>query len=163
MSTTITFQLEILPGDRIIVPGCEPTSYVSSRSLSYAYKNQLMCGTGYVDLKTALTAIPGSYVKIGLDWAKGQKPARFYCFPAESRDCPCNSTTDWYALLKALAIEDQTIQEQYDYCNVNEQGFCPSPDFNAIPAPEQSPYLSEDQAAQLMGGILPPIPPWQIK
>lgn len=156
-------QLEVLPGNRIIVPGCEPASYVSSRTLSYAYKNQLKCGSGHVDLKVALANIPGSYVKYGLDWGRGRTRTTFFVFPSQTRNCPCNSLVDYYAILKSLATEESVVEKSYDYCAMNDTGFCPSPDFDSIPEPESSPYLSEAEAGQLAGGILPPIPPWQIK
>lgn len=158
-----SFQLEVLPGNRIIVPNCEPTSYVSSRTLSYAFKNQLKCGTGVVDLKVALDNIPGSFVKYGNDWNRGGFRTRFFVFPEESRDCPCNTLTDWYDILRKLATPEEEITKNYDYCDMNNMGYCPSPDFDAIPPPEPNPYLSEGQAAALVGGVLPPIPPWQIK
>jgi hypothetical protein len=156
-------QIEILPGNRLIVPGCEPTSYVSSRTLSYAYAKELKCGNGYVNLKAALAGIPGSYVKYGVDWGRGGWRTRFFVFPEQSRDCPCNILVDYYAILRSLAQEDQTVTENYDYCKMNDMGFCPSPDFKDAPEPEQSPYMTDVQAGLLIGGILPPIPPWQIK
>lgn len=156
-------QIEILPGNRLIVPGCEPTSYVSSRALSYAYAYELKCGSGYVELKAALAGIPGSYVKYGVDWARGGWRTRFFVFPEQSRNCPCNTLVDYYAILRSLAKEDETVTEKFDYCKMNDMGFCPSPDFNEIPEPEQSPYVNDVQAGLLLGGILPPIPPWQIK
>lgn len=156
------YQLEVLAGQRIIVPGCEPTSYVSSKTLSYAFKNQLKCGTGYVPLKKALSSIQGSFVKYGVDWNRGNTRTMFFVFPAVIHTCDCNINVDWYAVLRSLATEDTTETTSYDYCSMNDSGYCPSPDFDSIPAPEQSPYLSPDTAGQLVGKVLPPIPPWQI-
>jgi hypothetical protein len=157
------YQLEVLAGQRIIVPGCEPASHLSSRALSYAFKNQLKCGTGYVPLKKALANIPGSFVKIGKDWNRGNTNTTFFVFPAMTNDCTCAPRIDYYAILRGLATEEEPITTNYDYCSMNDSGYCPSPDFDSIPAPEPNPYLTEANAASLAGGILPPIPPWQIK
>jgi hypothetical protein len=121
------------------------------------------CGSSVVDLKVALQHIPGSYIKYCNDWNRGGFRTRFFVFPEESRDCPCNVLTDWYEILRKLAVPEEEVTTNYDYCDVNSMGYCPSPDFNDIPAPGQSPYLTDSQAAAFMGGVLPPIPPWQIK
>lgn len=160
----IHYQLEVLAGQRIIVPGCEPTSYVSSRALNYAYQNQMICGVGYVDLKVALEAIPGSTVKFFYDFGKNRSRTLFFVFPASNFDCPCDQVIDYYKLLKELARPLDTVQTSYDYCNLNDQGYCPSPDFDSIPQPPSDPYMDEAGASTYSGGggILPPIPPWAL-
>ena len=153
----------MLAGGRIIVPGCEPTSYVSSLSLAYAFKNKLKCGTGYVSLKKALANIPGSTVKYCKDWGKGNTTTIFFVFPAIEKNCSCSDHIDYYAVLRGLATEDETITTSYDSCRHNDMGFCPSPDFDSIPPPERDPYVPENNAMTIAGGgVLPPLPPWQL-
>ena len=67
-ATTVQYQLEIKGINKILIPGCEPTSALSSKTLSAYMAAGKSCKNALIDLKTALAAIPGSYVKYGINF-----------------------------------------------------------------------------------------------
>ncbi len=135
----IHHQLEIIPGNKILVPGCEPTSALTSDVLS----RSMDCGSAIVDLDAALAAIPGSFVKLGSNYNRGNTRQRWLVLPAIDPSCPCPSYDDYYQILKDTASEEVPVEETFDHCNVIGQGFCPSPDFEMTPAPANNPYVPE--------------------
>jgi hypothetical protein len=72
---TVALKLEILANGKIIVPGCEPTSSLSSAALS-SWMAAGGCGNAVVDLEDVLSAIPGSYVQLGANFGRGNKRQR---------------------------------------------------------------------------------------
>lgn len=150
-------QLEVNVDNKIIVPGCEPTSALSSRTLSAYMATGKYCHNALVDLQDALKAIPGSYIKYGVNFNKGVRQ-KWFVLPPNNYDCPCESNIDYYDILSKLPGEDH-IEEQYDRCDMLGMGYCPSPDFDQVAAPAPSPYVQEG-AFPTGGGVLPPIPPW---
>ena len=158
LRTTIALQLEVLATNKIIVPGCEPTSALSSNKLS-SWLAEQNCGSALVDLDDALEAIPGSWVKWGNNFGRGNIRQRWYVLPASDTDCPCASKFDYYSILRDLAGEELPVEESFDTCDVIGMGYCPSPDFEDVKAPPKSPY-KEEGVFPAGVGVLPPLPPW---
>ena len=156
---TIQHQLEIIPGNKILIPGCEPTSALSSPSLSYNL-SEFGCGDALLDVDVALSAISGSYIKLGNNYNRGNTRQKWYVLPPLDVNCPCQTYDDYYNILKSLADENiDTSTDMNDYCGMNDMGYCPSPDFNDTLPPEVDPYKEEGTFPSEMG-ILPPVPPW---
>lgn len=160
LETTISLQLEIIPGNKVLVPGCEPTSALSSTVLS-SYLAAAGCGNALVNLDDALAAIPGSYVKWGSNFNRGNMRQKWLVLPAVDTDCPCDEYIDYYDILRQLANEELPVEEDFDACDVFGQGFCPSPDFENIEPPPKSPYKEEGSYPAGVG-VLPPVPPWGL-
>lgn len=157
----IALQLEILPVGKIIIPGCEPTSALSSNKLS-SWMAQQGCGkNALVDLKKALEAIPGSWVKHANNFNRGGTVQRWFVFPATDTDCPCAERPDYYQMLRDIATEELPVEEICNSCDTIGMGYCPSPDFNDVLPPPASPYQPEGTFPAGVG-VLPPIPPWGI-
>lgn len=158
LDTTINHQLEIIPPGKVRVPGCEPTSALSSTALS-SWLAETGCGNALVDIDAALAAIPGSYIKFGNNFNRGNTRQRWFVLPPIDVDCPCDDYNDYYKILRELADDEEIIEETYDACNLIGMGYCPSPDFDEQPAPPNSPYVEEGSFPGDVG-VLPPIPPW---
>lgn len=155
---TIAWQLEIIAGNKIIVPGYEPTSSLSSKTLgAYLAKNGV--GNALVDLKVALAAIPGSSVKIGANFNRSGTLQRWFVLPPFKPDCPCSLYSDYYKILKDLADTELPVEENYDTCDINGMGYCPHPEFTFVEPPDPDPYKSEGSFPAGVG-ILPPLPSW---
>lgn len=132
----ISLKLRVLPGDKIIVPGCEPATYSTSTSLL----QNMNCGRSVVDLKDALEAIPGSKVELaGYDLIN----TKYFVLPPKEVGCNCAPVVDYYEILKSIAKEPPEKDDSYDHCNVIDQGYCPSPDFEFKEPPPTSTYLPE--------------------
>lgn len=159
LETTISMQLEIIPGNKILLPGCEPTSALSSNKLSSWLAASGCTDGALINLDDALNAIPGSYVKYGFNFNRGGMRQKWFVLPPRDTDCPCAPNNDWYSVLKGLDSEEPEIEDVYDHCNINGMGFCPSPDFNDTVAPLPDPYKEEGSFPAGVG-VLPPIPPW---
>lgn len=157
--TTISLQLEILANKKIMIPGCEPTSALSSNKLS-SWLAKSGCGNGaLVNLVDALAAIPGSYVKYGSNYNRGGYRQAWFVLPGKDPDCPCDRQPDWYQVLRDLPKEEPEVVESYDACNIDGTGFCPSPEFeNVVPPPNRN--YREEGSFPAGVGVLPPIPPW---
>ena len=156
MDATYSYQIEVLANGKMQVPGIEPVSALSSTTLSVAMKDQTIA---LVDVKIALDAIPGSFVKYGNNFGKGGIRQRWYVLPPITPECPCGIVEDYYRILRRLASNDAPITEKYDTCDLIGMGYCPSPDFNSTPAPEPDPYQTE--GTYFAGsGTLPKVPPW---
>lgn len=143
IDTVIRNRLEILPGGQIIVPGCEPTSAISSSTLLMA---QQCANRPTVLLADALAAIPGSTIEFGSNYGMGIR-MRWFVLPPRQILCPCVLYQDWYAILRALPRHDPVVTNSYGPCDTFGQGFCPSPDFTSAPAPVPSPYFQEGTSA----------------
>jgi hypothetical protein len=155
---THQYQLEVRGNNKVLVPGCEPTSALSSRTLSAYMALGQGCKNALVDLKTALAAIPGSSVKYGINFNKGVRQKWFVLPPIEPT-CPCTSYTDYYDILKNLEGTELPVTEQFDKCDIVGMGYCPSPDFDTVPAPPTETYHPEG-SFPTVGGVLPPVPNW---
>jgi hypothetical protein len=125
---TIERKLEVLGNNKLLVPGCEPTSAVTSVTLMAYQRREGTCKNAVVSLQDALDAIPGSRLEFGTNFNAPRK--RWFVLPPfDPSACPCVGETDWYGVLRSLATEEVPVTDRYDYCNTINQGFCPSPDF----------------------------------
>jgi len=159
MSTNdISYQIEVMGNNKMLVPGCEPTSALSSVKLS-SWLAASGCKNALVDVNVALEGIPGSYLKFGANWGRGNMRQKWFVLPSIDTDCPCSEYPDYYQILRDLASEEIPLEESYDACNTTGMGYCPSPDFDEIEAPPPDPYQPEGSWPPGMG-VLPPIPPW---
>ena len=158
--TTINLQLEIKGINKVLVPGCEPTSSLSSRTLSAYMAAGKSCKNALIDLSLALEAIPGSYVKYGVNFNKGVRQ-KWFVLPPIDLGCPCPQQIDYYEILRNIPGSEIPVEEQYDKCDTIGMGYCPSPDFDQVPAPPTSTYHPEG-SFPVVGGLLPPVPPWAI-
>jgi hypothetical protein len=154
----LTYQLEVTPTRKVLVPGCEPTSALSSTKLS-SWLAETGCGNALVDLDAALEEIPGSYVKIGNNFGRGNMRQKWFVLPGIDLNCPCQSYDDYYQILRDLAGEEEENVETFDSCDVVGMGYCPSPDFDQTLPPPPDPYQEEGEFPGDVG-VLPPIPPW---
>ena len=157
---TISWQLQIMPGNKILVPGYEPSSNLSSRTLS-AYLAKQGVQSSLVDVKTALAAIPGSYIKLGSNFNQGGFRQKWFVLPPFKPNCPCKSYDDYYKILKSLVTEDAPETESFEACDINGMGYCPHPDFKLAEPPPVDPYQPEG-SFPTEGGVLPPVPEWQF-
>lgn len=155
---TISMQLEVSGDNKILVPGCEPTTGISSRALS-AYLAKKGCGSALVDLDVALAAIPGSTVKLGSNFNRGSHRQKWFVLPPVRPDCPCEPYPDYYGILKSLASTELPEEEIFDKCDINGMGYCPHPDFKLAEPPPTDPYRTEG-SFPAGGGVLPPLPNW---
>ena len=156
----IYHQLEVMSNNKVMVPGCEPTSALSSVALS-SYLAASGCGNAIVDLNDALEAIPGSYVKLGSNFNRGNMRQKWFVLPPIDTICPCDQYEDYYEKLRDLANEELPVEESYDACDTIGMGYCPSPDFNESPEPPPNPYKPEGTFPAGVG-VLPPVPPWAL-
>lgn len=110
----ISNRLEILPGNLIIVPGCEPTSAITSPTLL----RELSCGiTPAVRLADALVAIPGATVDVVLN--TGGRGAKWLVLPPSTPGCPCQPVDDWYGVLRALPRIESPEVSVDDACRLH--------------------------------------------
>lgn len=152
---SLSYQLPVLAGDIILVPGCEPSSELSSFTLTRA----MDCGKATVKLADVLEAIPGSYIWYTVDSSNGSVRKKFVVFPPIQIDCSCQPYPDFYAILKTLANEEAPIVEAFNHCDVIGQGFCPSPGWRNTPAPEPNMYQPEGYLPSGVANIVTP-PMW---
>ena len=94
-----------------------------------------------------------------MNFNRGNRRQSWLVLPSRDTDCPCADQIDFYEILKSLANEEAPVEESFDACDVVGMGYCPSPDFDEIPAPPDSPY-KEEGVFPAGVGVLPPIPPW---
>lgn len=93
-------KLEVRPVNKILVPGCEPTSATSSPTLN----ENRDCPATVVDLGDALDAIPGS----SIEFLQGYGNQRRLLFvlpegPPPGYGCNnCNYIEDYYAILREI-------------------------------------------------------------
>lgn len=161
LDITLNLQLEILPNNKVLVPGCEPTSALTSNKLS-AWLAQFGCDEGaLVNVQDVIEAIPGSFIKYGANFNRGNRRQSWLVFPPIDLDCPCRSYADFYAILKSLPKSDVKDDSLADCAN-NDMGYCPSPDFSESPKPPSDPYKPEGSFPPGVG-VLPPLPPWSLK
>lgn len=137
---SLHLRLPILPGQVVMVPGCEPTSAITSPALLRNFN----CPHPTAKVSDILAAIEGSKVVYISDYGARDS---FLELPGMDITCPCTSHPDYYAIIKSLASGEDVVEEKYDYCNVNDMGYCPSPGFQFVEAPAPSPYYEE--------GVLP--------
>jgi hypothetical protein len=160
MSTVYSIQLEILVKSKIMVPGCEPVSSFSSPRLAY-WMSQYGCEDPLVDVEDALNAIPGSYVKYGINFNRQGFRQAWFVLPPFRTDCVCEQQQDWFNILRTLPRHKMPEPDQFaEECGVNDQGFCPR-DFEYTPP---LPDIYRPEGSMPSGvGVLPLIQPWALR
>ena len=114
MDICIVRRLEVVGKDTIMVPGCEPTSALTSDTLS----RFMDCKRCYVSLVDALDAIPGSSVEYQVNNGESNGGTKkWFVLPQQCIECPCEDTVDYYRILKDLTKVDINTQEELD-CGV---------------------------------------------
>jgi hypothetical protein len=127
----VALKLEVIGQDVIIVPGCEPTSALSSDTLARFNT----CTSATVKLADALAAIPGSSVQFQINNGEsngGRK--KWFVLPEHNFTCPCEDYPDYYRILRELSPEEEK-EVDFTGCEVLDQGFCPPKNFNQPPPP----------------------------
>lgn len=143
MSTVlITRKLEVIGQDKIQVPGCEPTSAVTSPTLMAFQLKEGTCKNALIDLQVALDNIPGSKIEFYSNFGSPRK--RFFVLPPfDPEACPCTGEPDWYEVLRQLATGEAPVEERFNPCDIIGMGLCPSPDFQNTKPPPPDPYFKE--------------------
>jgi hypothetical protein len=96
-------------GGFVVVPGCEPTSTLTSTSLQ-ANLEEAGCNCAIVSVEDILEAIPGSTIQFLPN--NGREGAqKVLILPAVDLECPCGERPDFYQTLKDLCRE-ATEEEQ---------------------------------------------------
>jgi len=96
----IANKLEVMKGGWIKVPGCEPTSAITSPSLSVAFQED--CKSVIVKLEDAISAIPGSSVETSLN-----PKIQYFVLPygpPPAHGCRDEMCTDWYKILRSIGV-----------------------------------------------------------
>jgi hypothetical protein len=108
---TVRGRIEVLPGNKLMVPGCEPVSALTSTSLD----ENRVCTTTVIDLADALAVVPGSTVE------QTYNPRRkWFVLPSGPAPDPsrcdkpgtCESVPDWYAALRSVGCPTRIAQEE---------------------------------------------------
>lgn len=95
-------KLEIMPGNMISVPGCEPISSMSSLGLQQNFH----CNASVIPVEDVLKLIPGSRIVRAFAIRGHIGTGLFIELPAgppTSAECPSPCQPDWYAILRANA------------------------------------------------------------
>jgi len=160
---TISFQLQILPDHTIIIPGCEPTSALSSATLAYSMALN-GCEHPKVPVNLILEKIPGSYIKYGWDFNLGYNQT-WLVFPPYQTGCPCPFKPDWYDMLRCIAKDIPQPEEPKRECDINEREFCNIDIPVGGGSDKKDAYVNPPEGASAIGygGLLPKIPPWARK
>ena len=105
IDTHIGNKLEVLPGNVLLLPGCEPTSAITSYDL-LINRN---CPKTFIKLSTAIAAIPEARIVFIPNW--GDFARKFFILPSGPPPAvgSCCSGPDWYQILKDAAAEEETV------------------------------------------------------
>ena len=107
LSVEISIKFNVMPGPNggvIMVPGCEPTSTLTSTHMEADMQAHGVCKAAIASVNDVLAAIPGTYVERlpNMGWYSGRA---LLVFPARSQTCPCSTQQDFYKLLKGIGSE----------------------------------------------------------
>lgn len=142
----IVLKLEVHGLDIIYVPGCEPTSAMSSPTLM----RWSTCHGASVKLRDALAAVPGSHIEFQINSGKSAGARRkWFVLPPYDPDCPCKWMPDYYQILKDLAAKQPPEEPDYPQCEVDRSGFCPP---KVVPPP---PPVSSYKEEGTLYGVTP--------
>ena len=143
---TIKNKLEILPGNVIRIPGCEPVTSFTSLSLAA----NIDCPASIISLDKAIEAIPDARIVKVLTPSGVPGTGKFFELPSgppvDGNVCPCPDPPDFYKILKDAAepidfnqIDDPT-QPSGICSGFNFSGQVRSQDqFHTAPDPELRP------------------------
>jgi len=107
MGVTIQNKLRVLPGNQIIVPGCEPVSALTSVTLMA----NSTCKSSIISLAKAKEVIPTAT----LVWTLNPKQLWFVLPDGPPQNFGCDQKcriTDWYQILRDSSEEITTETEQ---------------------------------------------------
>ena len=105
----IARMLNVLAGDRIIVPGTEPSTTISSTSLEAQMLGGGLPMVSIISLADALKAIPGSSIQLLSNY--GAPIQKLFVLPESDIDNP--STSDYFLMLREAArpADDDDVAE----------------------------------------------------
>ena len=149
-------------GGVVLVPGYEPPSDATSRALLMQWGNRY----SFANVTDIMDAIPGCMIEYGDNFGGTNFGVRrgWLVLPPVDVQCPCAQHPDYYQIIRDLAHAPVDEVEQYDYCDIIGQGFCPSPDWDKDwVEPQASPYVPEGVPPYGGTGTLPPVPWWNAK
>lgn len=116
----LEFRISIMRGDRILVPGCEPTSVLTSTTMAREMREDEVCAGSIVDLADVLEAIPEATIeRIPNGGYSGNM--KVLVLPAFDTDCPCTPRTDYYQILRNIGRE--ATEEEIDELTSGCSGF----------------------------------------
>lgn len=111
MGIIIQNKLEILPSNKIRVPGCEPISEFTSTTLS----QNMVCNNSEVDLSDVLIVIPDATIE------SQYLPLRRYLVlpegPPSKYGCTDCAHTDWYKLIRDIPKVTTTATKAQAGCD----------------------------------------------
>ena len=111
-------------GGSILVPGCEPSTTITSVTMDAQIRAQGLCNGSIADVDDILEAIPGSYIELlpnmGFYGAR-----RLLVLPAVDQTCPCTVAEDYYAIIRSLARGP--TEEEESLINANCDAFATDP------------------------------------
>lgn len=104
-------------GGRIMIPGCEPTSALTSTMLDAEMNRQGICKASVAKVNDVLAAIPGSRV-VFIDNAGMPGSKKLLVLPPYQQSCPSSPRVDYYQILKGLGqeIEGAELQDLLSTC-----------------------------------------------
>ncbi len=119
---SIANKLEVLAGNVILVPGCEPTSAFTSTTLDANRK----CAKSVISVADALEAIPGATLEFLRNPTK-----MFFVLPAGPPVMPgcndCSSITDYYQALRDQGSPTCLPKTITEITNGKQSDSCPDP------------------------------------
>lgn len=120
MNETITVanKIKINEGGKILIPGAEPVSELTSPYLAAQMRHYT---TSEISVKQALTLVPGSTMEVN----PFDSTMRWFVLPdgpPPAYLCPCEWHGDWYALLRD-AVADELTPEPTVPARCNAEGF----------------------------------------
>ena len=152
MEILIEHIMNVIHGDLILVPGCEPISTVTSTTLEAELREKEICSGSVVALQDVLDAIPGTRVVIGMNWGN-LSVQKFLVFPSVDQRLCCQGViaeTDIYAILRSLpqVVGADEVQEIIGKGCDSFKATCDSSLFQPIGAEPQPPNESVPPASQ---------------
>lgn len=115
--------LEIIPPNKVRIPGCEPVSTITSTEMAKQIREQGLCTASLIDLEDALKAIPNAEVVMVTNF--GPPRRMLLKLPSEGTNCPCQSIEDWYNLLRnSVSAESPDFECDSGCGETVNQGFC---------------------------------------
>jgi len=145
---TIRNMLDVLGGDRVVVPGCESESAWSSTTMARFRQ----CNSVTVPLADALEAIPGSHVILQINSGVNFRTlSKWFVLPSIDQGCPCSSVIDYYKILRELTVAEEQ-EDSLDDCQLADYGFKKCDESSMIAV--ISPYKPEGEALDGISDIV---------
>lgn len=108
-----------------MVPGCEPSTTVTSTTMEQQMLAAQVCNAAIVPLKRVLELIPTATVVLLQNF--GGPTHKLLQLPDNWVGCPCQNYTDFYAIIRSAAepITEDTIDDILDQsCRTVDMGWC---------------------------------------